>query len=59
VRRAGELAPNLGVSEVCPAEYDFTGSLRILRYCVLRLDHLIGDDGMDDQAGKEFGVKKG
>lgn len=58
-RQAGEPAPNLGVSEVSPAEYDFTGSLRIRRYCVLRLDHLIRYNGMDDQAGKEFGVEKG
>ena len=27
--------------------------------CVLRLDHLIGQEGMDDQAGKELGVEKG
>lgn len=59
MRQAGEPVPNLGVSEVSPAEYDITDSLRIPRYCALRLDHLIGYDGMNDQAGKEFGVEKG
>jgi hypothetical protein len=58
-RQEGEPAPNLGVSEVSRAEYDITGSRRIRGYCVLRLDHLISYDGMDDQAGKEFGVEKG
>ncbi len=60
MRQAGEHVPaNLGVSEVTPAEYGCTHLLRARNRRALRLDYLIGHNGMDDQAGQELGVEKG